>query len=123
MIRFKLNQETTERLEKLTKIYEFRYETVTMRIAFALSLSNDKYYSNEEQISGNDGKEFSPTSNVFGRYIDDIDNESIYYAVLCQHYNQKLASADFIRLYKLHLSDGLAQWLEKIKMANNINNQ
>lgn len=120
MIRFKLNQETTEILEKLTKIYEFRYETVTMRIAFALSLSNDKYYSNEEQISGNDGKEFSPTSNVFGRYIDDIDNESIYYAVLCQHYNQKLTSADFIRLYKLHLSHGLAQWLEKIKMTDTV---
>ena len=42
MIRFKLNLETTEKLERLTKLYRFKYETVTMRIAFAISLSNDK---------------------------------------------------------------------------------
>ncbi|MCC3308081.1 DndE family protein [Psychrobacter sanguinis] len=120
MIRFKLSQRTTEHLEKLTKLYDFKYETVTMRIAFAISLANDKRFSDEEQDNGKDGKEFSPTSNVFGRYINDEDNESIYYAVLCQHYDRALTNTDFTRLYKLHLSDGLQYWSDQLRLTDTI---
>ena len=120
MIRFKLSLETTEKLERLTKLYRFKYETVTMRIAFAISLSNDKVFHDNDQDNGKDGREFSPTSNVFGRYINDEDNESIYYAVLCQHYSKVLSNVEFANLYKLHLSDGLQYWSEQLKTTSTI---
>ena len=120
MIRFKINQDDTELLDNLTRRYKLKTDTVTMRIAVAISIFNGSKFEEEDQYLGSNGKEFTPTSNVFGNYIKDEDNQVIYYAVLCQHYGQSLNNQDFIRLYKLHLSNGLKIWTDNINKTETV---
>lgn len=120
MIRFKINAYDTDLLEKLTKIYKFKTDTVTMRIAVSISLFNGIQFKETDEYVGSNGKEFTPTSNVFGNYIDDEDNKVVYYAVMSQHYNKSLNNSDFVKLYKLHLSDGLRIWIDHLKNSETI---
>lgn len=120
MIRFKLNQDDTFLLEKLTRTYNFKTDTVTMRIAFSISLFSGSQFKEGSEYIGSNGKEFTPTSNVFGKYVQDEDNQVIYYAVMSQHYSKSLNNSDFVRLYKLHLSDGLKIWVNQLKNSETV---
>ena len=114
MIRFKIDSESTQILDKITNIYELDNGTLTARIAVSISIEKGRLYKEDENILLQDGKEYLPTSNIFGRYVNNTDNYAIYKAVFDQHYNKTLSTSDFIRLYKLHLKEGLVLWNKKL---------
>lgn len=118
MIRFKIDLESTELLDKITTIYNFKRDTVTARIALALSIEKGKKFSINENVLPQNGREYTPTSNIFGRLLNDQDNFIIYKAIFDQHYQYELSYSDFIKHYKLHLKDGLETWKKELDACN-----
>ncbi|MEE1897450.1 DndE family protein [Flavobacterium rakeshii] len=117
MVRFKLDIESTELLDRITNIYNFKRDTITGRIALSLSLEKGQdFLLNDNNLSQN-GREYTPTSNIFGRLVNDVDNFVLYKAIFDQHYKKELSENDFIKLYKFHLKDGLQIWNNQL---NNI---
>lgn len=114
MIRFKIDIESTELLDRITKIYNFKRDTVTGRIALSLSLEKGKTFIDNIPSLLQNGREYTPTSNIFGKLINDVDNFVLYKAIFDQHYNKELSENDFIKLYKLHLKDGLDLWSKQL---------
>lgn len=110
MIRFKIDSDSTELLDRITTIYNFKRDTITGRIALSLSLEKGKSFTDDVLNLPQNGREYTPTSNIFGRLINDIDNFVLYKAIFDQHYKKELSDNEFIRLYKLHLKDGLDLW-------------
>ena len=114
MIRFKIDLESTEMLDRITTIYNFKRDTITGRIALSLSLEKGKTFTDDVLNLPQNGREYTPTSNIFGRLINDIDNFVIYKAIFDQHYKKELSENEFIKLYKLHLKDGLELWNKQL---------
>lgn len=110
MIRFKIDLESTEILDRITSVYNFRRDTITGRIALSLSLEKGKIFTNEDINLPQNGREYTPTSNIFGRLINNVDNFVLYKTIFDQHYKKELTEESFIKLYKLHLKDGLDIW-------------
>ncbi len=45
-----------------------------------------------------DGRKYTNTSNLFGSYVNDIDNSTIYKSVLDQYYSKELTQNDFFKV-------------------------
>ena len=114
MIRFKIDNESTELLDRITSIYNFKRDTITGRIALALSINRGKHFHDCESNLAQNGREYTPTSNIFGRLVSDTDNFVLYKTMFDQHYGKELSENEFIKLYKIHLKDGLDQWIEEL---------
>lgn len=115
MIRFKIDSESTDILDRLVAIYNFKKETIVIRLAIAISIEKGDRFSLQDTSVPSNGREFTPTSNVFGRLVNDVDNYIIYLAVFEQHYQKKLSESEFIFLLKCHLKNGLNQWIAQVK--------
>lgn len=118
MIRFKIDKESTELLDRITNIYNFKRDTITGRIALALSINKGKLFHKNENGLPQNGREYTPTSNIFGRLVNDVDNYVLYKTMFDQHYAKELSEDDFIKLYKLHLKDGLDLWINELDKAD-----
>jgi DNA sulfur modification protein DndE len=118
MIRFKIDNESTVMLDNITNIYNFKRDTITGRIALALSLENGVVFNEDKDNIPGNGREYTPTSNLFGRLLNDVDNFVIYKSILDQHYKRNLSEEEFIKYYKLHLKDGLTTWQKQLNGAN-----
>lgn len=114
MIRFKIDSESTELLDRITNIYNFKRDTITGRIALSLSIEKGRLFHENENSLPQNGREYTPTSNIFGRLVNDIDNYTLYKTIFDQNYNKELTENEFIKLYKLHLKDGLEVWNNKL---------
>jgi len=114
MIRFKIDSVSTELLDRITTIYKFKRDTITGRIALSLSLEKGKVFTEDEFNLPQNGREYTPTSNIIGRLINDVDNFVLYKAIFDQYYKKELLENEFIRLYKLHLKDGLDIWINEL---------
>lgn len=118
MIRFKLDKQSTDLLDRITNIYNFKRDTITGRIALSFSIIKGNVFNDIADNLPQNGREYTPTSNIFGRLLNDIDNYPIYKAIFDQHYNKELSENEFIRLYKLHLKDGLEIWNNRLDKCN-----
>lgn len=118
MIRFKIDNESTELLDRITNIYNFKRDTITGRIALALSINKGKKFLDNENGLSQNGREYTPTSNIFGRLVNDIDNYVLYKTIFDQNYTKELSENDFIKLYKLHLRDGLDLWINELEKGD-----
>lgn len=118
MIRFKIDSESTELLDRITEIYNFKRDTVTGRIALSLSLDNGIKFNEDEINLPQNGREYTPTSNIFGKLINDVDNYTIYKTIFDQLYNKELTEIEFIKLYKLHLKNGLDYWIREVEKGD-----
>lgn len=118
MIRFKIDTESKDLLDKITNIYKFKRDTVTARIALSLSLQRGRIFGNDVESLPQNSREYTPTSNIFGSYVKNIDNFPIYKAILDQHYSRSLRNDEFVRLYKLHLKEGLDKWYDEINKCD-----
>jgi len=114
MIRYKLDKETTEILDRIHNIYKFKTDTITCRIAFSLSIANGDVCNDFSIQFEQNGREYTPTSNSFGKYIGDRDNFILYKSILDQHYKKENTESDFIYLYKFHVKKGLVKWQNQI---------
>jgi DNA sulfur modification protein DndE len=115
MIRFKLDKDTTDSIDKITSIFNFSKETVAIRICFAYSIQQSKRYVLDNLVpSPSNGREFLPTSNVFGKIINDRDNFIIYNSVLSVHYGMEINLELCAKLFKLHCEDGASKILQKL---------
>ena len=95
MIRFKIDLESTEILDRITSVYNFRRDTITGRIALSLSLEKGKIFTNEDINLPQNGREYTPTSNIFGRLINNVDNFVLYKTIFDQHYKKELTEESF----------------------------
>jgi DNA sulfur modification protein DndE len=118
MIRFKIDLESTELLDRITRIYNFKRDTITGRIALSLSLEKGHFFQESENNLLQNGREYTPTSNIFGRLINDVDNYVLYKTIFDQYYNKELSENEFIKLYKRHLRDGLELWNNKLNNSD-----
>src|SRR5690606_3951362 len=118
MIRFKIDLESTELLDRITTIYKFKRDTITGRIALSLRLEKGKKFTLETPSLPQNGREYTPTSNIFGRLINDTDNFVIYRSIINQHYKRELSESEFIKFYKLHLKDGLDLWNKQLESCD-----
>lgn len=118
MIRFTIDSESTELLDRITYIYKFKRDTITGRIALSLSIEKGSFFQVDENSLPQNGREYTPTSNIFGRFVNDVDNYVIYKTVFDQYYKKELSESEFIKLYKLHLKDGLDIWSNKLNSAD-----
>ncbi len=118
MIRFKIDIESTELLDRITNIYNFKRDTITGRIALALSIYTGKFFHENEDSLPQNGREYTPTSNIFGRLVNETDNFILYKTIFDQHYSKELSENEFIKLYKLHLKDGLDKWINEIEAGD-----
>ena len=118
MIRFKIDLKSTELLDRITTIYNFKRDTITGRIALALSIEKGVKYTNDTPSLPQDGREYTPTSNIFGRLVNDIDNFTLYKAIFNQHYGKELSENVFIKYYKLHLKNGLEIWNDQLNKSD-----
>jgi DNA sulfur modification protein DndE len=118
MIRFKIDNESTELLDRITNIYNFKRDTITGRIALALSISKGKFFHENENGLPQNGREYTPTSNIFGRLVNDTDNYVLYKTMFDQHYSKELSENEFIKLYKFHLRDGLQLWINELEKGD-----
>jgi len=114
MIRFKIDSQTTEILDSITKLYNFRKETIIIRISLALSLKWGIRIVEDEKSILQNGREYSPTSNVFGKLINDTDNYQIYKTIFDQYYEKVLTESDFIKILKFHLNASTQRWWSEI---------
>jgi len=118
MIRFKINSESTDILNRIKVIYGFG-DTVSCRIAVAISVNKGrKFKNNNNERSINNGREFTPTSNIFGRVVNDVDNYVVYKSVFNQHYNKDLTDKEFTKYYRLHIHHGLSIWNKILNNAD-----
>ncbi|RZJ33585.1 MAG: DUF1832 domain-containing protein [Flavobacterium sp.] len=113
-MRFKIDSDSTELLDRITNIYNFKRDTITGRIALSLSIEKGRLFQENENSLPQNAREYTPTSNIFGRLVNDIDNFTIYKSIFDQHYNRELTENEFVKLYKLHLKDGLEDWNNKL---------
>ena len=118
MIRFKIDSESTELLDRITNIYKFKRDTITGRIALSLSIEKGRLYQEDVMSLPQNGREYTPTSNIFGRLVNDTDNFTLYKSIFDQHYSKELSEIEFIKLYKLHLKDGLDIWEKKLDKSD-----
>jgi DNA sulfur modification protein DndE len=118
MIRFKIDQDSTEILDRITNIYNFKRDSITGRIALALSINKETFFDESEKSLPQNGREYSPTSNIFGNLINDTDNYILYKAMFDQHYRKELSENEFIKFYKLHLKHGLELWINEINKGD-----
>ena len=118
MIRFKIDNVSTELLDRITNIYNFKRDTITGRIALALSINKGKFFHDNEINLLQNGREYTPTSNIFGRLVNDTDNYVLYKTIFDEHYAKELSENEFIKLYKLHLKDGLDQWIIELEKGD-----
>lgn len=118
MIRFKIDSESTELLDRITNIYNFKRDTITGRIALSLSIDRGILFHKDEINLPQNGREYTPTSNIFGKLVNDIDNYTLYKTIFDQHYNKELTENEFIKLYKLHLKNGLDYWINELEKGD-----
>jgi len=108
-MRIKIDRYSEERIDKLKSIFKFNSETVIPRLAFAHSIqTNIRFDKNIDSAPKSDGREFRDDKGLFGVIIDNRSNYPIYKAVLDKHYNVNLFEDDFVKLFKLHLDNGLS---------------
>ncbi len=118
MIRFKIDTENSDLLDRITNIYSFKRDTITARIAISLSINKGSHFDLSNESLPSNGREYSPTSSFFGRVIDATDNYIIFKTVLDQHYQRVLSENDIIKLVKFHLDEGLNIWNKELNQKS-----
>ncbi|WP_289024125.1 DndE family protein [uncultured Salegentibacter sp.] len=113
----KIDENSTLLLDRITSLYNFKRDTITGRIAFSLSINSGKKF-HEDDIIIQDGRKYTNTSNLFGNYVNDIDNSTIFKAILDQSYSKELSQNSFLKLFRLHLKDGLEIWNNKLNSCD-----
>ncbi|MBP6754696.1 MAG: DndE family protein [Bacteroidia bacterium] len=109
----RIDQETTLKLDRITQLYNFKRDTITARIAFSLSVNNFKKKSIEDSLV-QDGRKYTNTSNLFGNFLNNTDNSIIYKSILNQIYEEDLNENEFLKLFRIHVKEGINTWDEKL---------
>lgn len=109
----RIDQETTLKLDRITQLYNFKKDTITARIAFSISVNNFKKKSIEDTIL-QDGRKYTNTSNLFGNFLNNTDNSIIYKSILNQIYEEDLNENDFLKLFRIHIKEGVNTWDDKL---------
>lgn len=108
----KTSAKNKEAVTILTRKFGLGAENVIARIAIACSLQSGKKFSPLD-VKDSGGKEY--TKNVlFGSLYP------IYAAMMCKHYEIRMADKDLPRYFKLHLDDGLESIMNEVKENPNL---
>lgn len=107
-MRIKISKQNSDLIDKLTNLYNFKFEGIIARIAFAVSIQQNKHFIEDNETSlGSDGKDLRDERLLFGTSGDEKPYYQIYKAVLDQHYEKLFTEEEFAKLFKKHLDFGL----------------
>jgi DNA sulfur modification protein DndE len=115
-MRIRISKQNDEIIDKLKSLYNFKYEGTIPRIAFALSIQNNKTFDlSKDTIPPSDGRDFRDDRGLFGTIIEGRSNFPIFKAILDQHYSKVLSEDEFSKLFRLHLDFGLELFNRELK--------
>jgi DNA sulfur modification protein DndE len=107
-MRIRISKQNDEIIDKLKGLYNFKLEGTIPRIAFAISVQNNKTFDlSKDVVPPSDGRDFRDDRGLFGTIIEGRSNFPIFKAILDQHYNKVLLEDEFSKLFRLHLDFGL----------------
>jgi len=107
-MRIRIDIRSTELIDSLTRLFNFKLDGVVTRIAFAFSLQLSKRFDLKDTFSlPSDGRDWRDERTLFGVSSDEKPYYTIYKAMLDQHYSTVLSEEMFIKLFKAHLNFGL----------------
>lgn len=115
-MRIKISKQLDELVNELTILFNFKYDGIISRIAFAYSLSLGKKFNVDDIVFiPSDGKEFRDIKAIFGTSQNGKSYYPVYKALLDQLYQESTSDEVFSKYYKIHLNDGLIKLKEKIR--------
>jgi len=118
-MRIRISKSNEESIDKLKSLYNFKFEGIVPRIAFACSLQLNKHFELDQSISLTaDGRDFRDDRSLFGTIIEGRSNYPIFKAVLDKHYEKYLSEDEFSKLFRLHLDHGLEIMLTDLNKKN-----
>ena len=107
-MRIVISTRSTTIIDRLTVLYNFKNYAIIARIAFAVSLkSNVKFSISSPYDTDSKGRDWRDSVSLFGVSQSGINLEVVYVALLQKYYGISLSEELFIKLFKLHLDDGL----------------
>lgn len=95
----KTSRENREIVSKLTRKLNLGTENIIARVAYAYSISKNRYLDLSE-IKDSQGKEYSK-GVLFGDFLP------YYISLACIHYNLYKTDKDIPKYIKMHVDDGL----------------
>lgn len=102
-------------ISELTSLFDFKYDGIISRIAFAYSLSlGEKFNPEDAEQIPSDGKEFRDVKAVFGTSQNGKSYYPVYKALIDQYYQKSTSDEIFSKYYKVHLNEGLVKLKEHI---------
>jgi len=107
-MRIRISKRNDELIDKLKALYNFKFEGIVPRIAFAYSLQLEKRFDvDTAKLPPSDGRDFRDDKGLFGTFIGNRSNYVIFKSLLDQHYERELYEDEFSKLFRLHLDFGL----------------
>jgi DNA sulfur modification protein DndE len=118
-MRIRIDSRSTDLIDSLTRLYDFKLDGIITRIAFAYSLQlNKRFDLNEEFTLGSDGRDWRDERTLFGVSADEKPYFMVYKAMIDQHYGMVLSEEMFIKLFKAHLNFALEKMDADLKDKN-----
>ena len=115
-MRIRISKKNSELIDDLTKLYNFRSDSIISMIAFSYSLQLNKRFDIHSELQiASDGKDWRDERAIFGASSAEKSNSVIYKVLLDQHYGKNLSEDEFIRLFKRHLDFSLEKIDSDIK--------
>ncbi len=107
-MRIRISKRNSELVDNLTSLYNFRFDGIIARIAFAYSLQLNRRFNIEDDSQiASDGKDWRDERALFGSSVEEKSYLVLYKTLLDQHYRRNLTEDEFVKLFKKHLDAGL----------------
>lgn len=118
-MRIRISKRNSELVDYLTNLYNFRFDGIIARIAFAYSLQLNRKFDVDEDVQiGSDGKDWRDERALFGSSSDERSYSIIYKSLLDQHYGKNFTEEEFVKLFKRHLDFGLEKIYQEVEGKN-----
>jgi len=118
-MRIRIDSRSTDLIDSLTRLYDFKLDGIITRIAFAYSLQLNKRFDLDQEFTlGADGRDWRDERTLFGVSADEKPYFTVYKAMIDQHYGRVLSEDLFIKLFKSHLNFALEKMDADLKDKN-----
>ena len=95
-------------ISELTSLFDFKYDGIISRIAFAYSISlGEKFNPEDAEQIPSDGKEFRDVKAIFGTSQNGKSYYPVFKALIDQYYQKSTSDEIFSKYYKVHRETGL----------------
>ena len=90
-MRIRIDSRSTDLIDSLTRLYDFKLDGIITRIAFAYSLQLNKRFDLDQEFTlGADGRDWRDERTLFGVSADEKPYFTVYKAMIDQHFRQRI---------------------------------